>query len=230
MEQGRPPPDPQAAGRVGLGMPDAVPQSAEGGAAELEAPETADGSDGRGECSRQSRDGRQAADRRGGLHSRSRSRSRSPLPALVGSGPDSIVTRSRLPADARRSAAGSTEDKDEDSDYDSDSDAGDSDYDSEADEDSRSPTHRLPDSRSPTPRLRSPTPRLLERNEPPATDQHAAVNDVQVHATVKPPMHQILKSTRYSRVLLRTICMEVVLNSFITIIKFAKARCIVTFT
>ena len=135
MEQGRPPPDPQAAGRVGLGMPDAVPQSAEGGAAELEAPETADGSDGRGECSRQSRDGRQTADRRGGLHSRSRSRSRSPLPALVGSGPDSIVTRSRLPADARRSAAGSTEDKDEDSDYDSDdempslydSDAGDSD-------------------------------------------------------------------------------------------------------
>ena len=136
MEHGRPPPDPQAAGRVGLGMPDAVPQSAEGGAAELEAPETADGSDGRGECSRQSRDGRQAADRRGGLHSRSRSRSRSPLPALVGSGQaDSIVTRSRSPADARRSAAGSTEDKDEDSDYDSDdempslydSDAGDSD-------------------------------------------------------------------------------------------------------
>ena len=220
MEHGRPPPDPQAAGRVGLGMPDAVPQSAEGGAAELEAPETADGSDGRGECSRQSRDGRQAADRRGGLHSRSRSRSRSPLPALVGSGhADSIVTRSRLPANARRSAAGSTEDKDEDSDYDS-----------EADEDSRSPTHRLPDSRSPTPRLRSPTPRLLERNEPPATDQHAAVNDVQVHATVKPPMHQILKSTRYSRVLVRTICMEVALNSYITSIKFSKARCILTFT
>jgi hypothetical protein len=70
----------------------------------------------------------------------------------------------------------------------------------------------------------------LEPNEPPATDQHAPVNDVQVRATVKPPMHQILKITRYSRVLLRTICKEVVLNSFITIIKFSKGRCIVTFT
>ena len=70
----------------------------------------------------------------------------------------------------------------------------------------------------------------LEPNEPPATDQHAPVNDVQVRDTVKPPMHQILKITRYSRVLLRTICKEVVLNSFITIIKFSKGRCIVTFT
>jgi hypothetical protein len=70
----------------------------------------------------------------------------------------------------------------------------------------------------------------LERNEPPAKDQHAPVNDEQVRATVEPPTHQILKSTRSSRVLVRTICMEVALNSYITSIKFSKARCILTFT
>jgi hypothetical protein len=52
-------------------MPDAVPQSAEGGEAELEATETVDGSDGRGECAdaRRSAAGSEAKQAAGGASS-----------------------------------------------------------------------------------------------------------------------------------------------------------------